>query len=360
MNFSSKPLTELCTTALSKGLSFAPTTSTNDFETVIDFQKFFRRLRLQELFRNAPSTSPDCATTSGNDVAPIQEAPTTLQDRRMFRPKSTYIPPKNRNASLDTYCRLVEQDVFSTLRKKRQYKVYNNMSKLERDALKELNNDKTVVVRPADKGGAIILQNTADYEQEIYRQLGDTHFYRKLSNDPTKTFLTLVHNKLQFWFDKGEINKSEFGFMKNEFPVTPVIYTLPKVHKSHTPPLLGRPIVSGIGSLTSNVSMFVDHCIKPLVCSLPSYTRDSIDFINKLKMTTLPDSDILLATFDVSSLYTNIPHDGGLEAMQFFLNDRPPALKPQTECIIDLAHLVLTNNYFLFKCDGHLPWLFKS
>ncbi len=30
-----------------------------------------------------------------------------------FRGKSTFVPFKNRNASLDTYCRLVESDVVS-------------------------------------------------------------------------------------------------------------------------------------------------------------------------------------------------------------------------------------------------------
>lgn len=361
MNFSSKPLTELCTAALSKGLSFAPTTTTNDFETVIDFEKFFRKLRLRELFHNTPSNTLHPPTTNESTPTSIPEASTSAPEasssvsgKGLLRPKSTFIPPRNRNASLDTYCRLVEHDVKTALKSKRQYKVYNNMPKSEREALAELNNDRTVVIRPADKGGALILQNTIDYEKEIHRQLGDSNFYTRLPSDPTTKYMSIVHDKLQTWLDKGEINKQEFGFMKNDFPVIPVFYTLPKVHKSQTPPLPGRPIVSGIGSLTANVSTFVDHCIKPIVCSLPSYIRDSIDFINKLKTMTLPNSDILLATFDVSSLYTNIPHDGGIEAMKHFLDQRTNACRPQTECILDLAHVVLTSNFFLFKEEYYL------
>ncbi len=39
-----------------------------------------------------------------------------------------------------------------------------------------------------------------------------------------------------------------------------------------------------------------------------------------LKTIDLPD-EILFVTFDVESLYTNIPHEGGVEAMEFFLRD---------------------------------------
>ena len=37
----------------------------------------------------------------------------------------------------------------------------------------------------------------------------------------------------------------------------------------------------------------------------------------------LPENT-LLVTFDVESLYTNIPHEGGIEAMEHFLLQRDP------------------------------------
>jgi len=45
------------------------------------------------------------------------------------------------------------------------------LSKKERDALLDLSKDNTVIVHPADKGGAIVLQRASDYEKEIHRQL---------------------------------------------------------------------------------------------------------------------------------------------------------------------------------------------
>lgn len=68
----------------------------------------------------------------------------------------------------------------------------------------------------------------------------------------------------------GEITKQEHAFMVVDFPVTPVLYTLPKIHKTYINVPPGRPIVAAIGSLTEKIAAFVDHFLQPLVTSLPS------------------------------------------------------------------------------------------
>ncbi len=51
----------------------------------------------------------------------------------------------------------------------------------------------------------------------------------------------------------GEITKQEFAFMKVDYPITAVIYILPKIHKDLINPP-GRPIISRIVSLTEKIS----------------------------------------------------------------------------------------------------------
>lgn len=125
--------------------------------------------------------------------------------------KSTYIPPINRNASLDTYCHLVDRDVWLALV---QIKIISRRittyPKLKGVALIELRKDHTLIVRPADKGGAIVIQNMSDYESEIYRQLSDIDFYTKLPFDLTTHFKAVVHERLKVWLDAGQTSKSEF------------------------------------------------------------------------------------------------------------------------------------------------------
>ena len=95
-----------------------------------------------------------------------------------------------------------------------------------------------------------------------------------------------------------------------EVPRTPLFYMNPKIHKPNTP---GRPIISGCDSPTEKLSIYIDHFLKPLVPLIPSYIKDTTHFLNTLFAipTTLPPNTIL-ATLDVTSLYTNIPHAEGI------------------------------------------------
>lgn len=54
-------------------------------------------------------------------------------------------------------------------------------------------------------------------------------------------------------------------------------------------------------------------------------------------------------TMDIKSLYTVIPNNSGLEALNYFLNKRP--VFPPTSTLIRLGELVLTLNAFTFSGD---------
>ena len=75
-----------------------------------------------------------------------------------------------------------------------------------------------------------------------------------------------------------------------------------------------------------------------------------MDFLNKIPETT--DHNKLLVTFDVTGLYTNIPHDFGLRAIRFWI-EKYPELIPITftlEFILNSIQFILENNTFQF--DG--------
>lgn len=348
VNLTNETLSPACISALNKGLSFVPSTYCHEFNAFVDFQKFFRTLRLKEFFSNTPSTT--YTLTESADSSPSTRDAENDTPPTKFRGKSTFIPPRNRNASIETFCRLVQTDMSKVFhnKNKSEYMVHDNLTKEERKALDELKRDNTTVVKPADKGGAVVVMNVMDYEMEINHKLANTVFYKKLKSNPTDTFKKEIHNTLQCLFERGEINKHELDFMKVDHPTTPVIYTLPKIHKnSENPP--GRPIISGIGSLTEKISSFIDSFLRPHVTTLPSFVKDSMDMIRALKEIRLPTEHTMFATFDVESLYTNIPHDGGIEAVDFFLRDKHSNMTPSVECVKTLTEIVLTKNFFMFK-----------
>lgn len=184
-------------------------------------------------------------------------------------------------------------------------------------------------------------------------ELNNTIFYKKLNHNPTLEFKQRIRAKLDAFLESGEITKQEHAFMVVDYPITPVIYTLPKIHKSYTTVPRGRPIVAAIGSLTENITAFVDYFLQPLVFALPFYVKDSMEFIKMIKTIQLKDDHCFFVTRDIESLYTNVPFEGGLQAAEFFLNLRSECT-PSTQCIVALVEVVLTSNFFLFGSDFYL------
>lgn len=74
-----------------------------------------------------------------------------------------FVPPMNRNASIKTYCRLVQQDVDKLLQKKNDCKHWHNITKEEKRALDDLQRDNEIVIKVVDKGGAIVVQDRDNY-----------------------------------------------------------------------------------------------------------------------------------------------------------------------------------------------------
>jgi len=80
----------------------------------------------------------------------------------------------------------------------------------------------------------------------------------------------------------------------------------------------------------------------------PSYINDSKQFINTLEsLPLLPDT--LLVTIDVSSLYTNIPQDEGIEACIEALQNFDLPHKPPKDVLHTLMTYILEYNIFEFN-----------
>ena len=87
-----------------------------------------------------------------------------------------------------------------------------------------------------------------------------------------------------------------------------------------------RPIISSCNSITEPISQFIDKWLQPYVKKLPSYLKDSTEFINLIETLILP-TNCLLASTDVSSLCTNIPHNEGIQNALYFLINDPDTYK---------------------------------
>ena len=84
-----------------------------------------------------------------------------------------------------------------------------------------------------------------------------------------------------------------------------------------------------------------------------SYIKNTTHFLNKLaEIKRLPD-DAILATTDISSLYTNIPHNEGLNAIAQTLED-DTSFTGSTRVILKFLSFILNLNNFTFNDQNFL------
>ncbi len=100
-----------------------------------------------------------------------------------------------------------------------------------------------IVIKPADKGGALVDWRADLYRDGAHRQLSDTAFYSRVDRDLTPTHQTTISNTIHTFITNGDLPHTAKNFISIT-PCTPVMYFLPKIHKPDNP---GRPIVSACG-----------------------------------------------------------------------------------------------------------------
>jgi len=130
-------------------------------------------------------------------------------------------------------------------------------------------------------------------------------------------------------------------------PRIPIFYTLTKIHK---PNPVGRPIISGCDGPTERLSFFVDKLLQPIAQKQKSYLKDTTDFINFIEKTKVSQNTILVS-MDVTSLYTNIPQEEGINAYEKFHNYNPPI---PSHYLKDMLGLILKENSFQFMENNFL------
>ena len=192
-------------------------------------------------------------------------------------------------------CARIRQVVLSKLRSCSSCYPGDNLPVSERDVLDALRSEKRFFVSPVDKGGGWLVVPVDEYRDEAFRQLHDDKFYTVCVDSLSHGTAAKLCRLLQHLYSNKFINKRELDFLIP--PVNPQqrrFYLLPKLHKSDWPsPMMppGRPIVSDVGSVSRNCASLVEFFLAPIARQLPSYVRDSMHVIAKIKDFSLPEND---------------------------------------------------------------------
>ncbi|XP_073412618.1 uncharacterized protein [Dendrobates tinctorius] len=347
-NISSYTLSPLELSVLQKGLSFCPTPPWDKFQLSQDLQNFFRKIRLKTHFGLEPVTPGNRAPPiGGNPIPDLSISSLGLRNPSNFSPPHTF-------HAVEAFIDVVQKDIEYILaeHEKGLLPTHSNITPIERQAIDSLKNNKSIIIKPADKGGAIVIQNFSDYMDEISRQLSDSSTYQKISRDPTPRIKLLIDEVLDRYLTLKTIDSKTVTFLKNSNPVIPVFYTLPKIHKSLLKPP-GRPIVASTDSIFSPISTFLEKILTPLTKTTKSFVLDTGHFLSFIRQIDNIPPECLLVTLDFQSLYTSIDHDLGISATKTLLESSDLSHNSIHLCI-DLLSIILKENFFLFGDQFYL------
>lgn len=100
-----------------------------------------------------------------------------------------FYPIHSRPTSLDFFQDIVERDLtVHNRQKENDSKQKGHISTLQQRALKELTDNPHIIIRNADKGGAVVVLNKELYRLQNNDILKDATTYRTLPGDPTWIF----------------------------------------------------------------------------------------------------------------------------------------------------------------------------
>ena len=244
----------------------------------MELEAFGRMLRLKWHFRN-----------ENKDI-----------HRDMFKPKSKF-NPRNKDAAIELYLSSLEEKLMTVEVPKDKF---NNLTNSERRALHDLKNDKSIVIKSADKGSVVVVWDREEYIKEAEKHLGDEEVYEEVFNDAAP-LLKIINGVIAKIRKQGDLKRDTLDYFIMKDPKFARFYLLPKFHKRlHNVP--GRAVISNSGYYTENISSFLEPHFQPLAQAVKSYIKDTNVFLKKFRsLPKLPD-DIILCTMDVVGLYSNM------------------------------------------------------
>ena len=341
---SSFSLSEIEIELLERGLNFTPTPKVQKTELDNDKCRFTRKLRLEEFFLD-------------NDNA----------DDSIVRNPSTFTPERDRDKHLETYIEYLNHCPSKTTDKNN---LRSNINRKEREAIQKLQARNEIVIKEADKGSAVVIMNKSYYKDKILELLNDPETYSEIPNNMDKKTMSKINSLVTT--NKSNLTKKEIDYLTNFEYKTSQFYGLPKIHKSKLiqkaieeqnsscvniqdpEDLKFRPIVAGPICPTSRLSNLLDILLRPFIKYVKSYVRDDLDFLNHLPENI--GDEMCLITMDITSLYSNIHHDLGFEAIGFWLDKYAEDIHPRIEkqFILSAMKTVLENNNFVFNEKNYL------
>jgi len=133
-----------------------------------------------------------------------------------------------------------------------------NLTPLQLSALRKLQSNSKIIIKPTDKNLGPAVLDTETYVNQVLQEHLNTKHYQLLSDTESRNryeaFRTALKDLITTNIDC--LSKAEVLYFQRSFKLRhrlPIFYGLPKVHKS---PISLRPVVSSVNSFSEGTSSF--------------------------------------------------------------------------------------------------------
>jgi hypothetical protein len=208
--------------------------------------------------------------------------------------------------------------------------------------MKSFRLNQDIRILQADKGNCAVVLDKSNYKDKLNILL-ESGVYEPLPEDPTAK----VERKVQKLLSKHKtILPTDLENKLTQYHSRPPrLYGLPNIHKPDIPLRLS---VSSVGFPCCTLAGFVHKIPSSLAGQSESFVKNPGNFLQLLKYVILRYLNTLVS-FDVLSLFANVPVDDALQVIRNKLhNDDTQTERSvlQVEAIMDLLEVCLRTTYF--------------
>ena len=213
--------------------------------------------------------------------------------------------------------------------------------------LKSLQRNSQLVILPPDKGSGSVLLNREDYNQKLTTLLSDKTKFEidKKQKDNVHNVERQINKVLKEIHQEGFIDQTTLKSLSARGSLTPRLYGLPKTHKPGIPL---RPVLSMSGSPYHSLAQWLVGLLEPVRAKLcPFSLKDTFEFVDLIE--SLDTSNKVMTSFDVESLFTNVPLDEVLNIIHDYVLQKNLPIPIPLNYFMKLLRLCTKNIQFLFN-----------
>ena len=213
-------------------------------------------------------------------------------------------------------------------------------------AIKSLRSNSNVLITKPDKRSGVVILNKTDYIKKMNSILEDEMKFLTLCTSREKDNTS----KIKFWILRRllQLHKDDFlpanlyDLIRSTGSQPPCMYGLPKTHKKDVPL---QSILSMTGSTQHQLAKYL---------SLSNCIRDSFTFADIIKTSNLDPFSVFLCSFNISSLFTNVPLVETIQicADALYSSEHPPAPFPR-QIFVELMEMATSSVEFSFNDIMH-------